>query len=244
MKILVAISKTPDTTAKISFKNNNTEFQADGVQFIMNPYDEWYALVKALELVEKNSGTVTVINVGLTDSEPIIRKALAIGANDAIRVDTEAADALEVATQIAANAAGYDLILTGKETISFNDSAVGAMIAQLLDLPFVSYANHLEINGNEAHITREIEGGNEKLKAQLPLVISAAKGLAEQRIPNMKGIMTAKSKPIQVVNAVPYSPRVEVDHFELPEAKKSVRLFTADQVDDLIKALHDEAKVL
>ena len=118
MKILVAISKTPDTTAKISFKNNNTEFQADGVQFIMNPYDAWYALVKALELVEKNSGTVTVINVGLTDSEPIIRKALAIGANDAIRVDTEAADALEVATQIAANAAGYDLILTGKETIS------------------------------------------------------------------------------------------------------------------------------
>ena len=244
MKILVAISKTPDTTARISFKNDNKEFQSEGVQFIMNPYDEWYALVRGLELAEQTSGTVTVINVGLAENEPIIRKALAIGANDAIRVNKEAADALDVATQIAAHAAGYDLILTGKETISYNDSAVGAMLAELLDMPFVSYANKLEVNNGEALIAREIEGGVERLKARLPLVISAAKGMAEQRIPNMKGIMMAKSKPINVVEPVSYEARVTVDHFELPEAKKSVRLFNPDQVEDLIRALHDEAKAI
>lgn len=244
MKILVGISKTPDTTAKINFTNNNTTFDTNGVQFIMNPYDEWYALVRALELTEQAGGTVTVINVGNADNDQIIRKALAIGANDAIRVDKEPEDALDVATQIAAQASGYDLIMLGKETISYNDSAVGSMLAELLDQPFISYCSHLDCNGNEVNATREIEGGSESLACPLPVVISCAKGIAEQRIPNMKGIMMAKSKPLNVVAPVSNENRIHIDRFELPPAKQSVKLFSPDDVDSLIKALHEEAKVI
>ncbi|HQW11069.1 MAG TPA: electron transfer flavoprotein subunit beta/FixA family protein [Saprospiraceae bacterium] len=244
MKILVGISKTPDTTARISFKNDNTEFQTDGVQFILNPYDEWYALVRALELTEQNGGSVTVIHVGPAENEAIIRKALAIGATDAIRINKEPEDAMDVATQMAAHASGYDLILTGKETISYNDSAVGSILAEMLGLPFVSYATKLDVTGTEATVTREIEGGSETLTCPLPAVMSAAKGLAEQRIPNMKGIMMSKSKPLQVMEPVAYTATTLIDHFELPPAKQSVRLFSPDQVEELIIALHDEAKAI
>ena len=192
MKILVCISKTPDTTAKIAFTDNNTKFDTNGVQWIINPYDEWYALVRAIELKEKDTSTVIhLITVGLPDAEPIIRKALALGGDEAIRVNTDSADSFTIASQIAAVAkdGNYDLIFTGKETIDYNGSSIGGMVAELLDLPYVSLAAKFEMEANRAIITREIEGGEEINEVELPLVVSAQKGMAEQRIPNMRGIM-------------------------------------------------------
>lgn len=246
MNLLVCISKTPDTTSKISFKSDATEYNSDGVTFIMNPYDEWYALVKAIELVEQNGGNVTVINVGPASNDIIIRKALAIGANDAIRVDLENGDAFTIASNIAAHAKSksYDAIFTGKETIDYNGSEVGAMIAELLDLPYVSYANDLTISGNINKITREIEGGMEICEVEGPFVLSAAKGLAEQRIPNMKGIMMAKSKPLTVVAATGDALRVKTEKFIVPPGKTGVKLIDPENMDELVRLLHEESKVI
>lgn len=246
MKILVGISKTPDTTAKISFNNDNKEFNANGVQFIMNPYDEWYALVRALELQETLGGTVTLINVGGVDNEQVIRKGLAIGADDAVRINAEPKSALFTAYQIAeyAKDKGFDLILLGKETIDFNGSEVGAMIAEYLNLPFLSYINSLTLAGNTATIGREIEGGTEIAEVDLPIVASAAKGLAEQRIPNMRGIMMAKSKPLTVVEPKPFSDLTVAMNFELPPAKTSVKMVDPENMDELVRLLHEEAKVI
>ena len=246
MNLLVCISKTPDTTSKISFKSDATEYNSDGVTFIMNPYDEWYALVKAIELVEQNGGNVTVINVGPASNDIIIRKALAIGANDAIRVDLENGDAFAIASNIAAHAKrkSYDAIFTGKETIDYNGSEVGAMIAELLDLPYVSYANDLTISGNISKITREIEGGMEICEVEGPFVLSAAKGLAEQRIPNMKGIMMAKSKPLTVVAATGDALRVKTEKFIVPPGKTGVKLIDPENMDELVRLLHEESKVI
>ncbi len=246
MNLLVCISKTPDTTSKISFKSDATEYNSDGVTFIMNPYDEWYALVKAIELVEQNGGNVTVINVGPASNDIIIRKALAIGANDAIRVDLENGDAFAIASNIAAHAKSksYDAIFTGKETIDYNGSEVGAMIAELLDLPYVSYANDLTTSGNISKITREIEGGMEICEVEGPFVLSAAKGLAEQRIPNMKGIMMAKSKPLNVVAATGDALRVKTEKFIVPPGKTGVKLIDPENMDELVRLLHEESKVI
>src|SRR3989337_3780413 len=202
MKILVCITKSPDTTAKIAFTDNNTKFDTNGVQWIINPYDEWYALVRAIELKEKDASiTIHLITVGMADTEPIIRKALALGGDEAIRVNTESHDSFIIASQIAAVAkdGGYDLIFTGKETIDYNGSSIGGMVSELLDLPFVSLAAKFELAGNKATITREIEGGEEINEVELPLVCSAQKGMAEQRIPNMRGIMAARTTPLNVV---------------------------------------------
>ena len=188
MKILVCISKTPDTTAKIAFTDNNTKFDSNGVQWIINPYDEWYSLVRAIELKEANPSTVIhLCNVGGVDAEPIIRKALALGGDEAIRVNSDSADGYFIASQIAnvAKQGGYDLIFTGKETIDYNGSSIGGMIAELLDLPYVALASKFDLNGNKATITREIEGGEETCEVELPVVVSCQKGMAEQRIPNM-----------------------------------------------------------
>jgi electron transfer flavoprotein beta subunit len=246
MNILVCISKTPDTTSKISFKSNDTEYNTDGVSFIMNPYDEWYALVKAIELVEQNGGNVTAINVGPASNDIIIRKALAIGANDAVRVDLEESDAYNTAAQIAAHAKtkNYELILLGKETIDYNGSEVGAMIAELLDLPYVSYASKLDTSGGISTVTRDIEGGEEVCQVDGPLVISAAKGLAVQRIPNMKGIMMAKSKPLNVITPEPTANRVSTQKFVLPAGKTGVKLLDPENMDELVRLLHEEAKVI
>ncbi len=247
MKLLVCISQTPDTTANISFKDNNTAFNPDGVQFIMNPYDEWYALVRALELKEATGdGTVTVLNVGPATNDAVIRKGLAIGADDAIRIDTEAISANYVAKQIAeyAKDKGYDAIFFGKETIDFNGAIVPSMVAEYLDLPFVSLAQHMEVNGNTATLKRDIEGGVEVLSVDFPFVLSAAKGLAEQRIPNMKGIMMSRRKPLNVVAAVDVPNTVEVVHFETPPAKSAVKLIDPDNMDELVNLLHNEAKVI
>jgi electron transfer flavoprotein beta subunit len=246
MKLLVCISKTPETTARIAFSEDNSTFNGEGVNFIMNPYDEWYALVRALELKEKHGGTVTVINVGPASNDIVIRKALAIGADDAIRVDAEPEDAFYTASQIAAQArdAGYDIVFTGKETIDHNGSEVGGMLGELLSVPFVSYANHLEVEGDKLVIDREIDGGIQVVELSTPCVISAAKGLADQRIPNMRGIMMAKRKPLNVVTPEDISPRATPVSFELPPAKSSVKMVEPDNMDELVRLLHEEAKVI
>ncbi|ULQ57399.1 electron transfer flavoprotein subunit beta/FixA family protein [Flavihumibacter rivuli] len=246
MKILVCISKTPDTTAKIAFTENNTKFAADGVQWIINPYDEWYALVRAIELKEKDpSTTIHLITVGAADAEPIIRKALALGGDEAIRVNLESHDSFTIASQIASVAkdGGYDLVFTGKETIDYNGSSIGGMVAELLDMPYVSLATRFDLNGSTASITREIEGGEETAEVGLPVVVSCQKGMAEQRIPNMKGIMGARTKPLKVVEPVAVDALTSISSFELPPAKAGVKLVSADTPEELVRLLHEEAKV-
>jgi electron transfer flavoprotein beta subunit len=244
MKILVCISKTPDTTAKIAFADNNTKFAETGVQWIINPYDEWYALVRAIELKEADaSTTIHLVTVGGADAEPIIRKALALGGDEAVRINTEPTESFFVASQIAAVATGYDLILLGKETIDYNGSAVGGMLAELLDLPYVANATSLQIGGTNATVKREIEGGEETLEVQLPVIVGCQKGMAEARIPNMRGIMAARTKPLKVVEPASVETYTQYASFELPPAKAGVKLVSADNVDELVRLLHEEARV-
>jgi electron transfer flavoprotein beta subunit len=246
MKILVCISKTPDTTAKIAFTDNNTKFETAGVQFIINPYDEWYALVRAIELKEADPSTVLhLINVGNADSDPIIRKALALGGDEAIRVNTDNADSFYIASQIAAIAkeGTYDLIFTGKETIDYNGSSIGGMVAEILELPYISHAIKFDLDGGNALVVREIEGGEETDKAALPLVVSCQKGMAEQRIPNMKGIMGARTKPLKVVEPTAAETYTTIASFDLPPAKAGVKLVNAENPEELVRLLHEEAKV-
>ncbi|TXB66892.1 electron transfer flavoprotein subunit beta/FixA family protein [Vicingus serpentipes] len=246
MKILVCISKAPDTTAKIAFTDGNTKFDENGVQFIVNPYDEWYALVRGLELKEANGGSVTVLNVGGVENDPIIRKALAIGADDAVRIDTVATDALSVSKQISnyAKDKGFDLIFLGKETIDYNGSQVGGMVAELLNLPYVSLATKFDVNGGVATIERDIEGGVEVVEVTGALVLSAAKGMAEARIPNMRGIMAARTKPLAVEAGVDVNAVTSIKNFELLPAKSACKLVSADNVEELVSLLHNEAKAI
>jgi electron transfer flavoprotein beta subunit len=247
MKILVCISKTPDTTAKIAFTDNNTKFAEAGVQWIINPYDEWYALVRAIELKEKDPATIIhLVTVGGADAEPIIRKALALGGDEAIRINAAPSDPYVVAAQIAevAKAGGYDLILTGKETIDYNNGAVGGMLAEMLDLPYVALATNLQLTGSTATVKREIEGGEETIETSLPLVVSCQKGMAEARIPNMRGIMAARTKPLKVVEPAAVEPLVTVSSFGLPPAKAGVKLVSPDNVEELVRMLHEEARVI
>ena len=247
MKILVCISKTPDTTAKIAFTDNNTKFAAGGVQWIINPYDEWYALVRAIEIKEADPSTVLhLVNIGLADNDPIIRKALALGGDEALRVNTDNADSFFIASQIAAVAkdGGYDLILTGKETIDYNGSSIGGMVAELLGLPYISHAIKFDYNNGKAEVTREIEGGEEVNKVALPLVVSCQKGMAEQRIPNMKGIMGARTKPLKVVEPVAAESYTSVASYELPPPKAGVKMVSAENPEELVRLLHEEARVI
>jgi electron transfer flavoprotein beta subunit len=246
MKILVCISKAPDTTTKIAFTDNDTKFNESGVQYIVNPYDEWYALVRALELTENSGGNVTTITVGSAADEAIIRKALAIGANDAVRIDAVPEDAYYVAKQIASYAKdkNFDLIMCGKETIDYNGSQVGAMIAELLDMPYVSLATKLDVNNDTATLERDIQGGTEVIECKLPLVLSAAKGMAEQRIPNMRGIMAARTKPLTVIQPVEAPKLTAYKKFTLPPAKSACKMISPDNVEELVNLLHTEAKVI
>jgi len=246
MKILVCISQTPDTTTKIKFNGEQTQLDANGVQFIMNPYDEWYALVRAIELKEQLGGDVTVLHVGPASNDPTIRKALAIGADSAVRVDAEAQNALFVAKQVAAYAKteNFDIIFFGKETIDYNGSEVPSMVSELLDLPFISYGSELTMNGNIATVARDIEGGKETVELSTPFVISAAKGMADQRIPNMKGIMMSKTKPIKVVPAQSVAAVTTVVKYDYPAEKKGCKMISADNVEELVNLLHNEAKVI
>ncbi|HET9055492.1 MAG TPA: electron transfer flavoprotein subunit beta/FixA family protein [Chitinophagaceae bacterium] len=247
MKILVCISKTPDTTAKIAFTDNNTKFVQEGVQWIINPYDEWYALVRAIELKEKDpSVSIHLVTVGGTDADPIIRKALALGGDEAIRVNADSSDSFYIAAQIAevAKQGSYDLVFTGKETIDYNGSSIGGMLAELLDLPFISLATKFELNGSVATITREIEGGEEVCEVTLPVAVSCQKGMAEARIPNMRGIMAARTKPLKVVEPADANTLTAIVNFELPPAKAGVKLVSPDTPEELVRLLHEEAKLI
>lgn len=247
MKILVAISNVPDTTTKIQFSDGDSKFNSQGVTFVINPYDEWYALVRALELKEANlAEKVTLIHVGLADSEATIRKGLSLGADDAVRINAEGPDAFFVAEQIAnyAKANAYELVLVGKETINYNGSSVGAIIAGLMDLPFISLATKLDIAGNKTTVEQEADGGVQIVECDLPLVISCAKGMAEQRIPNMRGIMAARTKPLTVVEASNTTPLTSVKSYALNPGRTTCKMISEDNMDELVSLLHTEAKVI
>lgn len=246
MKLLVLLSQVPDTTARIAFTAGDTQYDTSGVTFIVNPYDEWYALVRALELKEAQGGTVTTVTVGGADTEATIRKALAIGADEAVRIDAKAGDAFEVAEQIAAWAKdkGFELILAGKETIDHNGGQVGGMLAELLVLPYVPLVSKIDVAGGRATIERDVPGGVEVLEVNLPMVLSAAKGMAEQRIPNMRGIMAARTKPLQVIPAANVDIVATTVKFELPPPKQAVKMIPPDEAGKLIELLHTEAKVI
>ena len=245
MKILVCITHVPDTTSKINFKDNNTKFDNSGVQYIIGPYDD-YALARAVELKEATGSSLTVMNVGLAETEPTIRKALAIGADDAIRVDADPVDSFFVASQIAAHAAAgaYDLILMGRESIDYNSGVVHSMVGEMLGIPSISPVMKLDISGNVAKLTREIEGGKESLEVSLPFVAGCQEPIAEWKIPNMRGIMSARTKPLKVVEAKPVDSGVRLLKFELPPPKGAVKMIPADQVGQLVTLLKTEAKVL
>ena len=246
MKLLVCISKAPDTTAKITFTDGNSKFDENGVQYIVNPYDEWYALVRALELVEANGGSVTTITVGTAADDPTIRKALAIGANDAVRIDTEALDAGNVAKQISEYAKDkeYDIIFTGKETINYNGAQVGGMIAEHLNLPFISLGTKLDVNGDTATLERDVQGGIEIVEVNTPFVVAAAKGMAEQRIPNMRGIMAARTKPLNVLPAAQIENLTTIVSYALPDAKEGCKYVDPENMDELVDLLHNQSKVI
>jgi len=246
MKILVCISHVPDTTSKINFSDNDTKFDANGVNFVINPNDE-FGLTRAMWFKEKQGASVHVINVGGPQTEPTLRKALAIGADEAIRIDTSASDGYSVALQLAdvAQQGGYDLIIGGRESIDYNGGMVPGMLAKMIGANFVNTCISLEIEGSSATAIREIDGGKETLQTTLPLVIGGQKGLVEEsdlRIPNMRGIMQARSKPLHVKQGVEQSPRSKATTFEKPAPRGAVKL--VDNVDELIDLLHNEAKVI
>jgi electron transfer flavoprotein beta subunit len=244
MKILVCISCVPDTTSRINFIDNNTKFDTNGVQFIIGPYDD-YALARAVEIKEASAGTtLTVLNVGLVETEPIIRKALAIGADDAIRVNAEPTDSFFVASQISEHAKGFDLVLMGRESIDFNSGVVHAMVGEMLGIPSFSPVMKLDISGTTARMAREIEGGKEMLEASLPLVLGCQEPIADWKIPNMRGIMSARTKPLKVVEPKAVNAEVKLKKFELPPPKGAVKMIPADNVAELVRLLKNEAKVL
>ena len=245
MKILVCISHVPDTTAKISFTPDNKEFVSAGVTFIINPYDE-IALARAIELTEGSGGTVTAINVGDISTEPTIRKALAIGAADAVRINAAPKDAYFVAKQIAeyVKQNSYDMIFCGRESTDYNGSSVTAMIAELLGVPSISSAKKITVDGNSATIEREIEGGKEVLAVPMPFVAGASEGMAEPKIPNMRGIMSARTKPLKVVEPVAVPELTKVVSFDKPSQRSTVKLIAPDDAGKLWEMIREEKKII
>lgn len=248
MKILVCISHVPDTTSKINFTNNDSEFDTNGVQFVINPNDE-FGLTRAIWFQEQQGATVTVVNVGGADTEPTLRKALAIGANDAIRVNAQPTDGFAVAQQLSevVKEGGYDLIICGKESLDYNGGMVPGMMAALLSYNFINSCIDLKVEGNQATAVREIDGGKETVSCTLPLIVGGQKGLVEEkdlRIPNMRGIMTARTKPLTVKEITVANNTSQAVKFEKPAPKSAVKLISADNLDELIHLLHTEAKVI
>ena len=248
MKILVCISHVPDTTSKINFTDNDTQFDTNGVQYVINPNDE-FGLTRAMWFKEKQGASIDVVNVGGPETEPTLRKTLAIGADKAIRVNTPATDAMSVAKNIAkvAQDGSYDLIIAGRESIDYNGGMVPGMLAAIIGANFVNTCISLEIDGTNATAQREIDGGKETVKTTLPLVIGGQKGLVEEsdlRIPNMRGIMMARKKPLEVIEPVGASAATSTQKFNKPAPKGEVTLVPADNIDQLIDLLHNEAKVI
>ena len=248
MKILVCISHVPDTTSKINFSDNDTKFDKTGVQFVINPLDE-FVLTRAMWFKEKQGASVTVVTVGDASVEPTLRKALAIGADDAIRVDAEPADGFYVARQLAevVNSGGYELVLAGKESIDYNGGMVPGMLAELCGFSFVNACIGMEVTGDSVVAQREIDGGKETLEGNLPMVVAGQKGVVEEtdlRIPNMRGIMMARKKPLQVIAPVDSSVSTDTLKYEKPQAKGACKMIEAANLDELIDLLHNEAKVI
>lgn len=248
MKILVCISHVPDTTSKINFTNGDTEFDTNGVQFVINPNDE-FGLTRAIWFQEQQGAHVTVINVGGPETEPTLRKALAIGADEAIRINANPTDGFFVAKQLAQviQTGGYDLIIAGKESLDYNGGMVPGMIASLLDYNFINSCVGLTVDGTSATASREIDGGKEILSSSLPLIIGGQKGLVEEKdlkIPNMRGIMTARTKALTILEPVQADAKTKSIQFEKPAAKSAVKLVDANNLDELINLLHNEAKVI
>ena len=247
MKILVCISQVPDTTTKIILKDNDTAINSQGTTYILNPYDEWYALIRAIELKETGIATeIHLITVGKADVEPVIRKALALGGDEAIRIDAESTDPYQTAIYIAdyAKSVGYDLVLCGKESIDYNNGTTGVLLAELLDMDYIGFAASIKIESNVAIVNREIEGGEETDSCNLPVVIACQKGVAEARIPNMRGIMAARTRPLKVIAPSAVTPLTAILSYELPPAKAGVKLVSADNMDELVALLHTEAKAI
>ena len=248
MKILVCISHVPDTTSKINFTNGDSEFDTNGVQFVINPNDE-FGLTRAIWFQEQQGATVTVVNVGGPETEPTLRKALAIGANEAIRINANPTDGFFVAKQLAEviKNGGYDLIIAGKESLDYNGGMVPGMVAGLLGYNFLNSCVSLTVDGNSATASREIDGGKETVSTSLPLIIGGQKGLVEEkdlRIPNMRGIMTARTKVLTILDPVAASSETKAIKFEKPAPRSAVKLVSADNLDELINLLHNEAKVI
>ena len=248
MKILVCISHVPDTTSKINFTEGDTKFDTNGVQFVINPNDE-FGLTRAMWFKEKQGATVDVVNVGGPETEPTLRKALAIGADTAIRVNTQATDGMLVAKQLEKvfNDGNYDLVIAGRESIDYNGGMVPGMLATMINANYVTNCIGIEVEGSTATVSREIDGGKEVVSAELPLVIGGQKGLVEEsdlRIPNMRGIMMARKKPLNVLEPVEGNSKTISVKFEKPEAKGAVKLVDSENLDELINLLHNEAKVI
>ena len=248
MKVLVCISSVPDTTSKINFTGDSKALDKNGVQFVINPYDE-FCLTRAIWLQEKSGATVTIVTVGDASVEPVMRKALAIGANDAIRINIIPKDSISVAKEIKkiADEGGYDIIFTGRESIDYNSGAVGGYLAGLLGYSFINCCVGLEVDGQEVKATREIDGGRETLSASLPAVVAGQKGLVEEtdlRIPNMRGIMQARSKPLKIVEPQDESSVLNVVGFDKPATRGEVKLIEPDNIKELVRALSEDAKVI
>ncbi|WP_278034142.1 electron transfer flavoprotein subunit beta/FixA family protein [Flavobacterium nitratireducens] len=248
MKILVCISHVPDTTSKINFTNGDTEFDTNGVQYVINPNDE-FGLTRAIWFQEQQGATVTVVNVGGPETEPTLRKALAIGANDAIRINATPTDGFFVAKQLAQviQSGGYDLVIAGKESLDYNGGMVPGMTAGILGYNFLNSCIDVKVDGTNVTAVREIDGGKETVSTSLPLIIGGQKGIVEEkdlRIPNMRGIMTARTKPLNVIEATEASTNTKAIKFEKPAPKSAVKMISADNLDELINLLHNEAKVI
>lgn len=248
MKILVCISHVPDTTSKINFTEGDTKFDSNGVQFVINPNDE-FGLTRAMWFKEKQGATVDVVNVGGPETEPTLRKALAIGADAAIRVNAQAKDGMYVAQQLSRvfNEGGYDLVIAGRESIDYNGGMVPGMLATMINANFVTNCIGIEVEGSTATVSREIDGGKEVVESGFPLVIGGQKGLVEEsdlRIPNMRGIMMARKKPLNVLDPVEGNSKTNSIKFEKPAAKGAVKLVDSENLDELINLLHNEAKVI
>jgi len=248
MKILVCISHVPDTTSKINFTDDNKVFDNQGVQFVINPNDE-FGLTRAMWFKENQNATIDVINVGASNTEPTLRKTLAIGADKAIRIDSEPIDGFFVAKQIAdyVSSNPYDLIIAGRESIDYNGGMVPGLIAGLTKTNFITNCTNIEIENNSATVEREIDGGKEILTCDLPLIIGGQKGLVEEsdlRIPNMRGIMQARQKPLEVIACSSSDSKTKSIKFHKPTPREEVKLVSPDNLDQLIDMLHNEAKVL
>jgi electron transfer flavoprotein beta subunit len=248
MNILVCISRVPDTATRVAIGADKKNIDTKGVKYIVNPYDE-FAIEEALQLKQKNSGSVTALTIGTDEAVDVLRTALAMGADKAILVKGDVTkDSFYIAENIAAIAKELnpDLILLGKQSVDFDSLQMPSMLAEMLELPSISVVSKLDINGNQVVAERDIEGGKEIVETTLPCIISAQKGLNEPRYPKLPDIMKAKSKPIEQKEALESAQRVSVLSMELPAKQRVGKIMTDSDADitELVRLLREEAKVI